>query len=250
MSEIPNLIAEARTAVLEQRFEEAARRATEVLERLPSCLVALRILGWAQLELGNDAALDTFRRCLEHDPHDALAHVGRAIWHQQRNHDELAAAEWTRAWELDPDNQSIRRGLARLTGELPESVFADGISLLRAGRGREAVALLQAAGGDDARDVAVSVALIDALWTSGAEREAFELAISVLNQQPRSVKAALYVAALEDRAGRTLRSREALARAEQADPGLILFADAVRQVGLEGALDLHRATRTSLAGAR
>ena len=64
------------------------------------------------------------------------------------------------------------------------------------------------------------------------------------------MKAALYVAALEDRAGRTLRSREAIARAEQVDPGLTLFADVVRQVGLQAALDLHRASRASLAGAR
>jgi hypothetical protein len=52
-----------------------------------------------------------------------------------------------------------------------------------------------------------------------------ELAISVLNQHPRSVKAALYVA-------------EAESEAE------------VRQVGLEGALVEHRASRPSLAGAR
>ncbi|HEY0584172.1 MAG TPA: hypothetical protein VGE94_18450, partial [Chloroflexota bacterium] len=67
---------------------------------------------------------------------------------------------------------------------------------------------------------------------------------------PASVKAALFVGALEDRAGRTLRSREAIARAEQADPGLTLFADTVRQVGLQTALDLHRASRAPLAAAR
>jgi tetratricopeptide (TPR) repeat protein len=249
MSDILNLIAEARAAVLEQRFEDAARHATDILQRLPTCLVALRILAWAQLELEDDAALTTFQRCAEFDPEDALAHVGQAIWHQQRERDDLAAGEWTRAWELDPHNQAIRRGLARLTGELPDSAFADAMSLLRAGRSAEAVAALEAvrdAGDHDA----VSVALIDACWNAGAQRDAFELAISVLNQHPRSVKAALYVAALEERAGRTLRSREAIARAEQVDPGLTLFAEVVRQVGLEGALDVHRVSRTSLAGAR
>ena len=44
--------------------------------------------------------------------------------------------------------------------------------------------------------------------------------------------------------------REAIARAEQVDPGLTLFADLVRQVGLENALDQHRASRTPLAAAR
>jgi hypothetical protein len=55
---------------------------------------------------------------------------------------------------------------------------------------------------------------------------------------------------MEDRAGRTLRSREAIARAEQVDPGLTLFADVVREVGLQPALDQHRASRTPLAAVR
>ena len=37
---------------------------------------------------------------------------------------------------------------------------------------------------------------------------------------------------------------------EQVDPGLTLFADVVRQVGLQPALDLHRAARAPLAAAR
>lgn len=250
MSDTLTLIAEARAAAFDRRFEDAARRARQVLERLPTCLAALRILAWSQLELGDDAAVATFQRCLEHDPEDALAHVGQAIWYQQHDQDELAVAEWTRAWELDPHNQAVRRGLARLTGELPDSAFADAIALLRTGSADEAAATLKQVRSQAPDDAAVDVALLSALWRSGAERDAFDLAVSVLNRYPRSVKAALFVAALEERTGRTLRSREAIARAEQVDPGLTLFADVVRQVGLEAALDLHRASRTSLAGAR
>src|SRR5205823_5401137 len=165
MSEILNLIANARQAAFEQRFEDAAALASGALGRFPTCLAALRILAWAQLELEDDAALATFEKCAGYDPEDALAQVGQAIWYQQR-------------------------------------------------------------------------------------RDAFELAIAVLTSHPEIVKAALYVAALEDSAGRTLRSREAIARAEQVDPGLTLFADVVRQVGLQPALDLHRAARAPLAAAR
>ena len=99
-------------------------------------------------------------------------------------------------------------------------------------------------------DSVVALKLITALWASGAQREAFDVAVALHASHPQSVKSALYVAALEDRAGRTLRSREAIARAEQVDPGLTLFADLVRQVGLENALDQHRASRTPLAAAR
>jgi tetratricopeptide (TPR) repeat protein len=249
MSEIVNLIADARRAAIERRFDDAAQLATSALERMPACLVALRILAWAQLELGDDVALETFQACAEFDPEDALAHVGQAIWHQQRSETEAATAEWVLAWELDPHNQSIRRALVKLTGELPESLFAEAITLLRAGREDQAAEPLKRLHAER-HDAATALSLVTALLAAGHQRNAFDLATSVLAQHPRSVKAALYVAALEDRAGRTLRSREAIARAEQADPGLTLFADTVRQVGLQPALDLHRASRAPLAAAR
>jgi len=47
MSDILTLIAEAREAALDHRFDDAARLAQGVLDRLPTCLVALRILAWA-----------------------------------------------------------------------------------------------------------------------------------------------------------------------------------------------------------
>jgi tetratricopeptide (TPR) repeat protein len=248
MPEILNLIADARRAAFDHQFDEAARLASAVLETMPNCLVALRILAWAQLELDDDAALQTFERCAACDPEDALAYVGQAIWYQQRGQDEAATRHWIAAWEMDPTNQPIRRALVKLTGELPESPLADGIGLLGAGRDDDAAQVLRRLGSERA-DPAIALSLLGALWASGAQREAFDLAVSLHASQPHSVKVALYIAAMEDRAGRTLRSREAIARAEQVDPGLNLFADVVRQVGLQPALDLHRASRPSLATA-
>jgi Flp pilus assembly protein TadD len=246
MSEILNLIAEARGAAFDHRFDDAARHASAVLDRLPTCLVALRTLAWAQLELEDDGALRSFQLCAECDPEDALAHVGLAIWYQNHDQNEAAMAEWVRAWELDPQNQSIRRGLVKLSGELPDSAFADAIALLRDGRHHEAAQALRPLRGELAADVA----LMTALWNAGAQHDAFDLALSVVAQHPHNAKAALFVAALEDRNGRTLRSREAIARAEQVDPGLTLFGDVVREVGLQTALDLHRASRAPVAAAR
>ena len=91
MSEILNPIADARRAAIDHRFDEAASSA---LGRAgvgsPTCLAALRILAWAQLELDDDAALTTFERCAALDPEDALAYVGQAIWYQQRRQDDGA----------------------------------------------------------------------------------------------------------------------------------------------------------------
>src|SRR5512138_3594058 len=104
MLEMLNSIAEARRAVVEHRFADALHLARAILAQLPTCLAALRVLAWAQLELEHDEALDSFERCAELDPEDSLAHVGQAIWYQQRSEVEAARRHWQRAWELDPDN--------------------------------------------------------------------------------------------------------------------------------------------------
>lgn len=249
MPDILTLIAEARSAAFDHRFDTAARSAAEVLDRLPTCLPALRILAWAQLEQNEDAALETFEQCAAYDPEDALAYVGQAICYQQRGEIEAAVRLWIRAWELDPSSQAIRRVLVQLTGDLPDSPLAEAIGLLRAGREDEAADMLRRLRAVRP-DATVSLTLIQALFTAGLQREAFDLAVALHTSHGQSVKVALYVAALEDRAGRTLRSREAIARAEQVDPGLKLFADVVRQVGLQSALDQHRASRTPLTAAR
>jgi Flp pilus assembly protein TadD len=249
MSDILNQIADARRAVMDHRFDEAAARASAVLSHLPSCLTALRVLAWAQLELDEDDALDAFERCAAFDPEDALAYVGQAIWYQQRRQDAAASRLWIAAWELDSANQMIRRALVKLTGDLPESPLADAIGLLQSGRADDAADSLRRLRAHRS-DPTVELALISALWARGAQGEAFDVAASMHSSGSQSVKAALFVAALEDRAGRTLRTREAIARADQVDPGLALFANVVRQVGLQPALDLHRSTRTPLAAAR
>ena len=243
MPEFMTLMAEGRAAALDRRFDEAAAKAERLLASVPSCLPALRLLAWAQLELGDDRALVSFQQCAELDPEDALAQVGQAIWSQQRDQRDQARRCWTRAWELEPHNQPIRRALVRLTGELPESALADGVGLLRAGRLEEAAEALRRAATAQPPDVAPMLALMTAVWGLGGRRQAFDLAVTIQAAHPHCVRAMLYVAALEDSAGRTLRSRELIARAEQADPGLVLFADTVHELGLQASIDSHRASR-------
>jgi hypothetical protein len=243
------LIAAARAAALDHRFDEAAQVASRVLQTLPNCLIALRSLAWAQLELGDDRALDTFQRCAALDPEDALAWVGQAIWYQQRHQAELATQHWLRAWELDPHNQPIRRALVKLTGELPESPLADAIGLLRGGHVDAAAEVLRRLRAER-HDVIVDLALLEATAALGQQREAAELARAIHAAAPECLKAALYVAVLEERAGRKLRSRELLARVEHADPGLVLYGPLVRQVGLLPTLDPYRAGRPTAAVGR
>jgi tetratricopeptide (TPR) repeat protein len=249
MPDVHNLLAQARAAAAAHRFDEAASLGQRILSGAPTCLVAMRILAWAQLELGDDRALATFQRCAALDPEDALAEVGQAIWYQQREQQAPALERWVRAWELDPFNQEIRRGLVRLAGELPESVLADGIGLLRAGRYDEAAEVLWRVA--DTSRPAARLALMTALWAQGAARQVYSLAIAVHAAAPESIKALLYVAASEEAEGRTLRGRDFLARAEQADPGLELFGEVARDLHLHllSTPDTARASRPTLASA-
>ena len=244
----PDLLARARSAAVEHRFDEAARVAHQILTKSRGCLVALRVLAWAQLELGEEGALATFERCTELDPEDARAEVGQAIWHQQREHEAEAVAHWIRAWELDPHNQPIRRALVRLTGELPDSLLADGIGLLRVGRWEEAAEVLRQVRSTNPSQVAANLGLITAWRAVGSYGPANDLAIAVHNMAPACIKGLLYVAAIEEAEGRTLRGRELLARAEQADPGLVLFGDLARE--LFPVPEPVRASRPALASAR
>jgi tetratricopeptide (TPR) repeat protein len=247
MSEFPSLLVQARAAAVDHRFDEAASLVQRVLSGAPSCLPALRLLAWAQLELGDDRAAATFQRCATLDPEDPLAEVGQAIWHEQRDQRARTIDCWVRAWELAPDNQPVRRALVRLTGELPESGLADGIGLLRAGRFEEAADVLRQIV-DPARPTGL-LCLLDALWALGSVQQAYRLATSVHAAAPEAIKATLYVAAREEAAGHTLRARELVARAEQADPGLALFGDTARRLNLPSLNEPIRTSRAALASA-
>jgi tetratricopeptide (TPR) repeat protein len=250
MPELLSLVAAARAAAVDHEFDRAAELAGRILEAHPACLPALRVLAWAQLELGDDRALTTFERCAEIDPEDALAAVGQAIWRQDRDQTDLAIRHWVRAWELDPYNQAIRRALVKLTGELPESAFADGVGLLRQGRADEAADVLRRVAAVEPPDMAALLALLSALWPLAARRQAFNLALTVLAAHPHCVKALLTAALMEEAAGHTLRSRDLVARAEQVDPGFELSQRVVRELGLQAVIEPQRANRPVLVQAR
>ena len=70
-SDLMTPLADARAAALDGRFDVAAELAERILASSPTCLAALRILAWAQLELGDDRAPDRRidRAAQAHDGH-------------------------------------------------------------------------------------------------------------------------------------------------------------------------------------
>lgn len=239
MSELATQIAEARAAALDQRFPEAATAARRVVDTNPTCLPALRALAWAQVETGDRAASESFQTCATLDPEDAYAEVGLAMCLERQGERPRALERLIRAWELEPDDQKIRKEVVRLGGEFPDSPLADGIALLRAGRDDPAITPLRQAAAATPPDVAASLALATALWRVGGRQQAYNLASIVLGTHPHAVKAILFVVAVEASSGRLLRTRELLARAEQVDPGFTLYGDLVQETGLEPVLERH-----------
>jgi thioredoxin-like negative regulator of GroEL len=94
---------------------------------------------------------------------------------------------------LDPQNQAIRRVLVKLTGELPESALADAIGLLRAGREDEAADILRHLR-KECDDAAVELVLVAALWASGAQGEAFDVAAGAHTRHPQTSRPPLAAA--------------------------------------------------------
>ncbi len=240
----------ARDAALERRFDEARVLALGILEQHPHCLPAWRTLAWSQLEAGDDEALGSLETCLELDPEDAVAEVGCAIWYEGRGDRGRAVERLTRAWELQPSHQGVRRALAGRVQELPESRLAQGVAMVNRARYEDAVELLGDATAENPPDVAALLTLMAALWHLGARQRVAHLANAVLGVRPHCVTALLYLAAVEEREGHTLRMRELLARAEHVDPGLLLSHPTLRETGLRTVLERTPTPHQPLAASR
>ena len=243
MPDVAKDLAAARDAVLARQFAEAADLARAVLADAPNCLAALRVLAWAQLSLGDEGAMETFGVCARLDPEDPLAEIGRGIGLERVGRTDEAVRAFVRAWELEPLDQQIRREVVRLGGDLPDSFLADGIQALHAGQPDAATGSLRQAAAADPQDAAALLALATALWRLGGKQQAYNLATTVLASNPQCVKAILYVLAVEAESGRQLRTRELIARAEQVDPGLDLFAEVVAETELQPVLDRYQVSR-------
>ncbi|MBI2756949.1 MAG: tetratricopeptide repeat protein [Chloroflexi bacterium] len=234
---------EAREAAIQGRHFDAANAAERALRTHPDCLIALRALAWAQLSLRQAEAFETFQHCAALDPEDPLAEVGQAVWFERRGDRERAAAKFLAAWEREPHDQNIRKEVVRLGAEFPESTLAEGIGLLQDGRLDSAATALRHAAAQSPQDPAAPLALATVLWRLGGKQQAYNLASTVLASRPLSVKAILYVVAVEAGSGRFLRTRELLSRAEHVDPGFVLWAPLVQELGIQPILERHSASR-------
>ena len=197
----------------------------EILKRQPNCLLAHRLLAWIGLDTGGRETITHLQQCAAIDPEDPLAEVGQAIYAELNGVSESALQHFSRAAELDPDDERIQGEIARLGGSFEDTGLSLGVQRLRAGDAKSAADVLRDAAVTSPSDAAIKLALARSLWILGLYEQAVGLATQVSATHPLSIASLMFSLAAEIRRGRGLRARELQSRVEAIDPGFILHAD-------------------------
>ncbi|MBI3978055.1 MAG: hypothetical protein HY331_07715 [Chloroflexi bacterium] len=227
-----DLLKAARSEALAGHHPRAAELSRAVLAAYPHALVALRVLGWAELEMAQPTARARFRACLLIDPEDALSEVGLGIADEGEGRFREARQHFARAYELDPGNEQIRTELQRIGGSVPSSRLVDGMRAIQAGEFAEAASHLRTASAIVPPDPAARTALVTAIWQLGGRQQVENVCRDLLTTHPNCLKALLYLLALELDLRRQLRVRDFQTRVAALDPGGILSRPLLAQTGM------------------
>lgn len=222
MSDLPERVAAARAQVVRGEFEAASESCRAILAEKPNCLPALRIQGYASLELGRyPLAEQAFRQAAIVDAEDELARVGLAICAEQRGDLRTTLAEIQRAGELAPDDPGIGAEIERLGGTRPATPLAQARRAVLEGQARQALDYLEGPVRDG--DLAAKLTLASALWELNRKDEIWTMCSEIARDQPNCIRALLWLRAVGPGTGRTLQVRTITRDAEEIDPGLTLF---------------------------
>ena len=180
--------------------ERATGLAQHILQHFPNNLEAYRILGEAYLARRQlDKAQDAFERVLNSDPENIPAHVGLGITFERQGKLDRAVPEFEQAWEIKPDMAELRSQLLRLYADAWGSEHAQ-LRLSRAGLARlyakghmlpQAITEFRQVIADQPNRHDATIALAEALWRDGQEKESMALCRDILAQRPTSLKANL-----------------------------------------------------------
>lgn len=236
MNDVVDRLRAARHEARAGRFEQARSLASAVLATHPHALLALRLLAWAELELGLDGAVAAFEACQRAAPLDPVAELGLALVARRLDQPPVALRHFCRAFELGAAEPEVRLEIQTLGGELPESRLAEGLGLLREGDYPRAAETLRAAAAAVPDDPAARLGLAHALWRVGAREQVANLCSTLLATHPHCLDALVFAIAAELAMGRILRARELLARVELVDPGHLLAAPLLAETGVSRAL--------------
>ncbi len=207
-------------------YAEAVAHGKHILKQYPKYMATYQLLGKAMLEAGQDEyAADMFRRVLSTNPEDLVAWVGMSEVHNQRG--ELDAAVWylEQAFELAADDQIVEEELRHCYGRR-DGVETKRVQLTRGALARlylkgdllsRAISEFRALLAEHPEQVALNVALAEALWRNEQRLEASEVCQQVLDVLPYCLKANLILGEIWTSSGRE-EGQMYLQRAEAVDP--------------------------------
>lgn len=219
---------QAKELIMADDNETAIAIGKHILRHYPKHVRTYEILGEACLEMGRyEEAADMFRRVLGADPESFIAYVGLAAVSDELGAEDEGIWQLTRALELAPGNEEVRKELQRLHAQRDGKLEERRFKLTRAALGRiyargeeygKAVEEFKAVLDDDPQRIDVSVALAEALWLDDKRQEAAGTCQQLLKDLPYCLKANLILADILLRAGREGEAQALLQRAQALDP--------------------------------
>ena len=198
-----------------------------ILKRYPKHIETYRLLGEACLENGElEEAADVFKRLLNADPENFVAYAGLGVIHEKKGTLREAIWHMERAFELAPNNETIRDALRRLRvkrdGTQPTRIKLNKAALARMyARGsqyRQAIEEFQSLLELDPNRMDTRIALAETLWRDARREEAARLAQEILETSPECLKAILLLGMIHLEKGHSRQAQETLAAARSLDP--------------------------------
>jgi len=228
-------IARIEALLHEEAYERAISLCQYGLRSYPRCVDFYRLLGQSCLETDRpDDAADMFRRVLGVDPQNFVARVGLGVVAEGIGAVDEALWQWERALELEPNHAAVRDEWQQLRakrdnispgGRMKLNRAALGYIYMRgeqyeraAGEFRTVLAGIPADADGKHERFDLQVALAEALYRGGRQREAGELCRQVLKILPNALKANLILGDIDLETGREDEGRVLFEQAQVLDP--------------------------------
>jgi tetratricopeptide (TPR) repeat protein len=232
-------IARIETLLQEEAYERVIALCQNGLRSYPRCVDFYRLLGQACLETERpDDAADMFRRVLGVDPQNFVARVGLGVVAEGLGAEDEALWQWERALELEPNHAAIRDEWQRLRAKRDHAAAGGRMKLNRAALGyiyqrgeeyeraatefRSVLAGIPAEADGKHERFDLQVALAEALYRAGRQREAGELCQQVLKILPNALKPSLILGDIDHETGRADEARLLFEQAQSIDPENLL----------------------------
>jgi tetratricopeptide (TPR) repeat protein len=208
-------------------YDEAIAACRHILGHHPKYIEAYRLLGMSCLEKGEyPEASDLFKRVLSADPENLTARSGLGRVYEEEGSPDEAIWQMERAFELAPYQEAIRNRL-RLLYIRRDGIEAPRIKLTRGALGRlyandelfqQAIAEFRSLLEEDRDLIDIQLALAEALWRDGQEREAAITCQDILEKLPHCLKANLILGEIWFDSGREDEAEALFKIARTLDP--------------------------------